>query len=620
MKKIFNKNNLTFLTMFASLLLVAFFADIYTRGLINLDTYNFNSLKYRLLWFNFSISWILLILLIVYLLPKNKRIKVFNIISIIINVILFAQVCYVEQMGKFMVFSDLFLAGEGLQYVGSIFVNMHFGMVFIVFLNMIMLSILNRIDRFTIKNANKKKTNKRNYFIIGILIALIIVFRCIAYVSLGNTVSDESWMENYNAKNIYNDYTNPNTSMFVSGFYEYHVRVVYKYFYNLITLDKTALKYKIDKYNSIYGTTTTENEYTGIFKDKNVIVVMMESIDSWIVDEETMPTLSYMMNTGLNFTNRYSPFFNGGQTINSEFAINTGLYAISETDTIYDITDVDYNYSLANMLKNNGYKANSFHANTGSFYNRTNFHKKLGYDNHYSAYDLQESGVLSASINYYQDSNFISDDTLYNYFTSNEKFLSFMTTYSAHLEYVEENKVYKTVDKTLDESKYSKEEYIYRTLASDTDKFLSILIDRLKVDNLLDNTVIVLVSDHYSYGYSDSNYVASKKGVENDRKLLQNTPFVIWSNDIEHKTIDTIMDTADILPTLLNMLGIEYNPNNYMGDDVFSENHDDFVWFSDGTVITGDDCTLSNEAILTKANYNITKNKSILLTNYYGTK
>ena len=68
------------------------------------------------------------------------------------------------------------------------------------------------------------------------------------------------------------------------------------------------------------------------------------------------------------------------------------------------------------------------------------------------------------------------------------------------------------------------------------------------------------------------------------------------------------------------MLGISYNPNSYLGEDVFSDAHDNFVWFSDGTYIADKSCQLSNEAILTKINYNISKNKSILLTNYYGIK
>lgn len=159
---------------------------------------------------------------------------------------------------------------------------------------------------------------------------------------------------------------------------------------------------------------------------------------------------------------------------------------------------------------------------------------------------------------------------------------------------------------------------MYRTLARDTDNFLNILLEKLEDEGKLDDVVLVLASDHYSYGYSDIDYVAQKKETINDRKDLQKTPFVIWSKDLQHQDIDTILDTADILPTLFNLLGVEYDPKYYMGEDVFSNNHDDFVWFSDGTYIKGKECLLSNEAILTKINYNISKNKAILLTNYYG--
>lgn len=618
MKKIFNRDTFIFVIMFISLFAISFYTDIYTRGLVNIDTYNFNNLRCRSLWLGFSISWIFIILLIIYILPKKKRIKTFSIVNILLDVLFFAQICYVQQLGKYMIFSDLFLAGEGLQYVKSIFLNLNFGMIATIIFNIFCIVALNMLDRGSIINASKERINNPNKIILISIIVIILLTRLYSYFALGRVVETNSWQENYNTKNIYVNYTNPNTSMFVSGFYEYHFRAVYKYIYNLLTLDKTALKVNVDKYNDIYGISNNVNDYTGMLKDKSVIYIMMESIDSWIVDEETMPTLKYMMDTGINFTNRYSPFFNGGQTINSEFALNTGMYAISDKDTIYDIDDVDYPYSLANTLSSSGYKVNSFHANTGNFYNRTSFHKRLGYQHHYSALDMQRAGILDNEQNYFSDSIFISDDYLFNLIASDDKYMSFITTYSAHLEYTEENKIYKGIKQTLDKNKYGEEEYIYRTLAKDTDKALSILIKKLEEAGKLDDVVLVLVSDHYVYGYSDSEYVSLKKNVINDRKELQNTPFVIWAEDIGHMEVDTILDTADILPTVYNLLGIDYNPNYYMGTDVFSNTHDDFVWFSDGSFIKSKNCSLSDEAILTKINYNISKNKSILLTNYYG--
>ena len=633
MKKLFNKEVITYILMMLPFILMAIFTFVFTRNSFDFDMYGFKSLKYQLFWIGFTLSWICLFFLIFYLLPRKKRIPFYIVFYVIWHVVFCAQICYCQKLGKFMVFSDLFLAGEGLQYIKSVILNLNLGMCLIVLVDIALLSSIIYLNKDVLvkdkdvklkKNSKKEKEveivkSKYNRVVISVIVILIFLFRGISYTSLGTVSEANSWQENYNPRNIYNNFTNPNAAMFISGIYEYNTRAVFKYFYNLITFDDTAIKTNVDNYNLIYGIENTDNEYTGLFKDKNVIYIMMESIDSWVVDKDTMPTLYKMMNEGINFNNRYSPFFNGGQTINTEFALNTGLYSISDQSAIYDIEDMDYKYSLANSLKKAGYSVNSFHANTGNFYNRTSFHKLMGYERHYSALDMQRANILDEDVNYYSDYNFINDDYIFDLIIKDDKFFSFITTYSAHLEYSQSNKVYKSIDKKLEENdKWSEEEYIYRTLANDTDKMLKTLISKLRKAGKLDDTVIVLVSDHYVYGYSDEDYVATKKNVENDRKALQNTPFDIRSNDLEHKEVDTILDTADILPTMLNLLGISYNPNMYMGTDVFSINHDHFVWFSDGSYIADKYTTLSHEAMLTKTNYNISKNKSILLTNYYG--
>ena len=621
MKKNFNKEIITYILMFISFFTLSFDTNIYARNILDLKSFGFDSFKYYFLWLGFSLSWILILMLIMYIFKREKRIKIFVILDILLNVLFCAQICYTQQMGKFMVLSDLFLAGEGLQYVTSVLVKLNIGMVLTVIVNILLLSSIIILNKDVFKKKEKGEKDKKrilNKKYLIVFVVLILIFRFASYFSLGTVAKQNSWQENYNSKNIYNNFTNPNASMLICGFYEYNFRAVYKYIHNLLTFDKTQFKNNVDKYNLIYGTQKSDNEYTGILKDKNVIYIMMESIDSWIIDEDTMPTLYKLMNEGINFTNRYSPFFNGGQTINSEFSLNTGLYAISDKDTIYDIDDIDYNYSIANMLKKNGYSVNSFHANTASFYNRNTFHKDLGYQRHYSALDMQSANILNSDKNYFLDSEFLGDDKLFELMTKGDKFFSFYTTYSAHLEYVESNKVYKDANKIKRNKKWSDEEYIYRTLAHDTDLAIKTLIEKLDDAKKLDDTVIVLVADHYVYGYSDTEYVALKKDVINDNKELQNTPFIIWSSDLESMEVDSILDTADILPTMLNLLGIEYDPNMYMGTDVFSNNHDHFVWFHDGTYIKDKYSTLSNEAILTKTNYNICKNKSILLTNYYG--
>ena len=614
MKKFFNKNIITNILMFISLMLICIYTFIFTDSVIDLTPYGLETTKLHLIWIGFSISWVLFQLLIFSLFSHKKKIIIYLIVNFLWLILFFAQICFMQHLGKYMIFSDLFLAGEGLQYVNSIFYNLNSGMVLTI---LISISIMVAIYIMNKNMPNDKNKLSKKYIIC--MIFIIVFTREISFFSLGNEEINSTWKESINIKNIYNDYTNPNSAMLISGFYEYNIRCVYKYFYNLITVDKTILKNNIDEYNNTYGVKRTDNSYTGIFKDKNIIYVMMESIDSWVVDNNTMPTLTKLKKDGINFSNRYSPFFNGGQTINTEFALNTGLYSIIDRNTIYDYVDITYPYSLANMFKENGYIVNSFHANTSTFYNRSNFHKLLGYSNHYSAKDMQENGLLDPDKNYFADSVLISDDDYFdNIVSKDEKFASFITTYSAHLEYTKNNFVYSSINHSVDCSNYSEEECVYRTLANDTDNFLNILIKQLQKRDLLEDTIIVLVTDHYVYGYSDSEYIALKKGVSNDRRELQNTPFIIWGSDIKSENIDTILDTADILPTILNMWGIEYNPNNYMGTDIFSDYHDKFVWFADYSYIKSNECTLSNEAILTKVKNNIKKNKNILLTNYYG--
>lgn len=623
MKKFFNRDNVSYILMMIPFILMGVFMYTFTINAFDFDTYGFEGMKYHLLWVGFTLSWLMLLVLLLYILPRKKRIPIYIFLDVLWHVVFCAQICYCQKLGKFMMFNDLFLAGEGLQYIKSVLLSLNLGMVLITLLDIGLLSWLIYLNKDlfdTKKEKKKEEKEKKNRVLIYTYVILVILFRLVSYTSLGTVSEANSWQENYNPRNIYNNFTNPNAAMLICGIYEYNTRAVYKYFYNLVTFDDTAIKTNVDNYNLIYGIENTDNEYTGIFKDKNVIYIMMESIDSWVVDKTTMPTLYKLQKEGLNFNNRYSPFFNGGQTINTEFALNTGLYSISDSDTIYDIDDVEYKYSLANMLKKNGYSVNSFHANTGTFYNRTTFHKRLGYDRHYSALDMQRANILDSELNYYSDSVFVNDDYLFDLIVDDDdKFFSYITTYSAHLEYSKSNKVFKSLDNDFKwEDEWSEEEYIYRALANDTDKMLSILLKKLKACGHYDDTVLVLVSDHYVYGYSDDDYVALKKGVENDRKALQNTPFIVWSSDLEDKDVDIIMDTADILPTMLNLLGIDYNPNMYMGTDVFSVNHDHFVWFADGSYIADKYTTLSHEAMLTKTNYNISKNKSILLTNYYG--
>lgn len=116
------------------------------------------------------------------------------------------------------------------------------------------------------------------------------------------------------------------------------------------------------------------------------------------------------------------------------------------------------------------------------------------------------------------------------------------------------------------------------------DDFFAHMMQALEERGELDNTVILAVTDHYSYGMKDTQKLLEVSGVS-DKLLLERTPAFLWASGLEPMEVNSVMNTSDLLPTFLNLLGVE-SPYRYMGQDVFSEDFAGFVPFSDGSWIT----------------------------------
>lgn len=571
----------------------------------------------------FSFSWIFLAIGLLYLLPKKARMVIYPILLIASNIIVYAEYIHFRVLKRFFTFSDLFLAGEGMSYFRAAIGETDLTIIGVLFISLLAMAI----TLFLIKKTEEIKRDKY-YYIFTILISIILVggFRGLATYKLGVAAEPTTYTASHNAKNIYIDYNNQNKSLEVSGLYELIFRSAYIYIKDVFFSNKEEIALEIDNILKDRNTELVDNDYTGILKDKNVIYVLMETIDSWLVTEEVMPTLYKLRQEGLNFTNRYAPPFSGGQTINSEFAMNTGLYAVTNGKAAYNYDKNNFSTSLANILKSKGYSTASIHANGGGYYNRTNFHKALGYDVHYSLDD--DKDINHVDYNYWKDTSLIKNDEVYNMIVRDEPFYSYIVTYSAHMPYDSTNQLCANNPYNLD-IENDEDLSCIRNLARETDEMLRLLVERLEEDGLLEDTVLVLVSDHYAYSFEDQDYIKEYKGTDNSY-LLQNVPFVIWNKNLKHKEIDTLMDTADILPTLLNMMDIEYNPNYYSGTDVFSEKHENFVYFStdvfydgktiyDGTAIDPEKVDYVNEIVAT-IKTKIDLNNKFIISDYFKDK
>lgn len=561
--------------------------------------YNWKELSPNL----FTFSWIFLFIGILYLLPKMAKMITYSILVIISNILVYAEYLHYSILKRFFTFSDILLTKEGSDYFLYAISKTSFKIILIIIISLLCMVI----TLYLIKKTEEISKNKYYYLsMILITITLVSGTRILALNCLGKAAKDPlSWEAAYKNKNIYLDYNNQNKSFELSGVYELFFRSTYLYFRDNILLNRNKMIAEINdeinvnkKLSSSVMSTIDDDNYYGILKGKNVIYILMESIDSWLVTKDVMPTLYNLEQTGLNFTNRYSPSFGGGQTINSEFAMNIGLYAVENSKAIYNYDKNTFSESLASKLKDNNYSTISVHANSGSFYNRTYFHQALGYDKHYALADM--GNINHTDYNYYNDSSLVKNDEVYNLIVREEPFFSFIISYSAHVPYDDTN------DRCISNPynlnvEGNKELSCIRNLAHETDEMLRILIERLKKDNLLDNTVLVLATDHYAYGYGDQASIKKFKNTNNDY-LLQKVPLVIWSPNLKHNNIDTLMDTADILPTLLYMMGIDYNENYYIGTNVFSSNHDNFVYFSSDTFYDGKTLYDSNTKNINNAN------------------
>ena len=332
---------------------------------------------------------------------------------------------------------------------------------------------------------------------------------------------------------------------------------------------------------------------TGIFEGKNVVLVLMESIDDYMVTEEDTPTLCKLMDEGINFTNFYTPGYGSARTLNSEFCMNTGSYLPTTGKYVFNYINNDYSQSVASQLTDQGYNGLVFHYNTPKFYSRGVFEPALGYEAYvaYEDYTDDEEAL-------YSDQLLFDNPELESLFFRDGQTLNTIITRSAHLSYVYNEVLSYRALKWYPEyrGKYgSEEEDCARVKAKLVDDMFARLLTELEEHGQLENTVIIAITDHYTYGYKNVEEMMKLSGVT-DSLLLEKTPCFIWSADGPDVDVDKTLNTADLLPTVINMMGI--TDVQYLGQDAFDPNYRGYVIFPDGTWIT--DGIKSTESTLTE--------------------
>jgi len=325
------------------------------------------------------------------------------------------------------------------------------------------------------------------------------------------------------------------------------------------------------------------NQMTGIFEGKNVILVLMESMDDFALGEHT-PTINRMMAEGINFTDFYTPVYGGVRTFNSEFCINTGSFLSSQGGYAFDYVTNDYRQSLASLLTNSGYSAKVYHYNDPSFYSRGVFSPAMGYGEYvcYADYVAEENEK-----DLYDDQLLFDNAAIRDSFFREGQTLNFIITRSAHLSYKYNEVLSYWALKKYPEYRgltgHEETDCMYLK-AKLVDDMFARLLQELEEEEQLENTVIVAVTDHYAYGYKDVEEMMALSGVEHEL-LLEKTPCFIWSAEKLSLEVEKTANTSDLLPTVLNLLGVE-SPYRYIGHDAFDDRYVGYALFKDGSWIS----------------------------------
>lgn len=326
---------------------------------------------------------------------------------------------------------------------------------------------------------------------------------------------------------------------------------------------------------------TSQNEYTGMFEDYNLVWIVAEGFSRYALSETYTPTLYKMANEGFVFENFYNPIW-GVSTSDGEYTTMTGLIPKSGVWSFSKSSDNYMAYGFGNMLTPLGYNCRAYHNHTHSYYDRHESHPNLGYD-----YKGVGNGLEVENV--WPESDVEMMEQTVSEYINDEKFHTYYMTVSGHLEYNFMGNMmayrHKNDVQAMLDAGYSEAASAYIACNIEFENSMKYLIEQLELAGKLDNTLIVISGDHYPYGLTVEQMEELAGGDIEENFELFRTTLIIWNNQMEEPiAVDKYCSSLDIMPTILNLLGVEYDSRLIMGQDILSDSPG-FVEFNNRSYI-----------------------------------
>lgn len=331
-------------------------------------------------------------------------------------------------------------------------------------------------------------------------------------------------------------------------------------------------------------TPTKTNAYTGLFEGKNLIYMVCESFSPVVISQEMTPTLYKLANEGIKFNRFYGTFRN--VTTNGEYTACLGIFpdmSRAKSDASFANSADNYlPFALGNMFQSSkGVTSHAFHNYVGSYYQREYSHPNMGY----TAKFMNDGMKFSYS---WPSSDLEMMEQSVGDYVNQDLFHAYYMTFSGHYTYdFGNNPMCAINEEYVQHLEYSEKVKAYIACHLELERGMAYLMEKLEEAGQLENTVIVMTTDHYPYGLTVKEY-SELAGYEVDPDFgIYENAFICWSYGMEEPLeIDTPCCSVDILPTLLNLFGFEYDSRLLAGRDVLDPEACHVAILHNGSFIT----------------------------------
>ena len=329
-------------------------------------------------------------------------------------------------------------------------------------------------------------------------------------------------------------------------------------------------------------TPSEKNKYTGMFKGKNLIFITAEAFDTIAIDENITPTLYKIANNGFIFNNYYQPLYpvstSDGEYMNVMSLIpKEGVWSFYKTSKNY------MPFGIGNMFKKLDYNTYGFHNHNYNYYHREKSHTNIGLTYYGCGNGLEKK----MNCKHWPNSDFEMIKATTPYYLNDDKpFMTYYMTVSGHLNYnFSGNNMASRNKSKVKNLNYRDSIKAYYATQIEFDKAIEELLNELEESGKLDDTLIVIAPDHYPYGLTTKDMNTVSRIDRTDKFENYHTSLIMYNPKIENKVVDKAISGIDILPTIYNLFGIDYDSRLLMGSDIFS-NTEHIVILSDRSFIT----------------------------------